>query len=276
MPIDFRVPPNDGDWGPHTREVKAARGAVCYGALAAHFGSDSPRILDWRVDRLAPYGKDDDEKDLSGSNKYLRWRQGKSLPHPASIALVSQRSGGSVNLAYWKDLPLWELLTPTAPAIARLNHLLELMPMNIRRHLFVDGAPDRRGQFHHGWPEGDQIRAIRNQASLNALIALLCLARKGEVLEDHPRHYFPSLCAFDLFPRVLYCHRALRYRWEGLFACIERLFWNRIYTSGYQGVFPIDSVHEGLAALDADPDADLPLQSGKNARRNLESSEALR
>ena len=62
MPIDFRVPPNDGDWGPHTREVKAARGAVCYGALAAHFGSDSPRTLEWRVDRLAPYGKDDDEK----------------------------------------------------------------------------------------------------------------------------------------------------------------------------------------------------------------------
>lgn len=33
MPIDFRVPPNDGDWGPHTREVKVPAVRFVMGAL---------------------------------------------------------------------------------------------------------------------------------------------------------------------------------------------------------------------------------------------------
>ena len=266
MPIDFRVPPEDG-WASHIKEVKQARGTACYGALAAHFGSDSPKALEWRIDRRKPYGEGDDDSDPSGSNKYRRWRQGKALPHPDSIEYICDRSGGSVRLEYWKDLPLWELLAPVAPSISRLNRLLEQMPMSIRVHLFADGEPGMRGRFHHVRPEGGKIRAIRNQASVEALIALLCLARKGEELEDDPQHYLPSACAFDLLPRVLYGNPALRYRWEGLFACIERLFWNRIYYSGFHVSFPIDTIREGLKALDADPAAVLPIMSGYTDRQ---------
>ncbi|WP_296248116.1 hypothetical protein [uncultured Stenotrophomonas sp.] len=139
--------------------------------------------------------------------------------------------------------------------------------MSIRVHLFADGEPDMRGRFDHSWPEGGKIRAIRNQASVEALIALLCLARKGEELEDDARHYLPSACAFDLLPRVLYSNPALRYRWEGLFACIERLFWNRIYYSGIRFSFPINTIREGLQALDADPFAVLPIMSGYTDRQ---------
>ncbi|TWI06712.1 hypothetical protein [Aerolutibacter ruishenii] len=213
-----------------------------------------------------PYGEGSDNGDPSGSNKYRRWRQGKALPNSDSIAHMYSRSGGAVRLGYWKDLPLWELLTPVAPPISRLHRLLEQMPMNIRRHLFLDGEPDARGWFHHAWPEGARIRAIRNQASVEALITLLCLARKGEELEDDPQHYVPSACAFDLLPHVLYGNPALRYRWESLFACIERLFWNRIYYSGFHASFPIDTIREGLQALDADPKAVLPIMSGHTCR----------
>lgn len=262
MPIDFRVPPEDG-WSAHLKEVKRARGTACYGAMAAHFGTDSPKTLEWRVDRREPYSQNNDP---SSSNKYLRWRQGKALPHPDSIEHLRIRSGGAVRLDYWKDLPLWELLTPEAPTMSRLNRLLEQSPMNIRRHLFVDGEPDTRGRFYHARPEGDQIRAIRNQESLEALIALLCLARKGEELEDDPQHFFPSACAFDILPRVLHGNPALRYRWEGLFACIERLFWSRIYVDGVTYWFPIDTVRQGLAKLDSNPAAILPSMSGGRSR----------
>lgn len=266
MPIEFRVPPEDG-WVSHIKEVKQARGTVCYGALAAHFGSESPKALDWRIDRRKPYGEGDDDSDPSGSNKYRRWRQGKALPHPDSIEHIRDRSGGSVGLEYWKDLPLWELLAPEGPRIWRLNRILEQMPKNIRVHLFPAGEPDMCGRHHHSPPEGDKIRAIRNQSSVEALITLLCLARKGEELEDDLQHYLPSACAFDLLPRVLYSNPALRYRWEGLFACIERLFWNRIYVWGFHATFPIDTIREGLQALDANPSAVLPIMSGYRDRQ---------
>lgn len=123
------------------------------------------------------------------------------------------------------------------------------------------------GRHHHSPLEGDKIRAIRNQSSVEALITLLCLARKGEELEDDLQHYLPSACAFDLLPRVLYGNPALRYRWEGLFACIERLFWNRIYVWGFHATFPIDTIREGLQALDANPRAVLPIMSGYRDRQ---------
>ncbi|MGR4877050.1 hypothetical protein [Pseudoxanthomonas sp. LARHCG66] len=266
MPIEFRVPPEDG-WVSHIKEVKQARGTACYGALAAHFGTESPKTLEWRADRRELYGQGDDDADPSASNKYRRWRQGKALPSSDSIEFIRGRTGGSVRLEYWKDLPLWELLAPVAPPISRLHRLLEQMPLSIRLQLFDDGEPNLRGRFEHVWPEGDRIRAIRNQASVEALIALLCLARKGEEMEDDARHYLPSACAYDLLPRVLYGNPALRYRWEGLFACIERLFWNRIYYSGRFSVFPIEAVRVGLQALDADPRAVLPVVSGPTDRQ---------
>lgn len=270
MPIEFRVP--FGDYAAHLKEVKKACGMVCYGALAAHFGTDSAKALEWRIDRRGPYRQNDDDADPSSSNKYLRWRQGKALPHTDSIEHVRDRSGQAVKLDYWKDLPLWELLAPDPPLISRLNRLLEGMPKNIRRHLFIDGEPDLRGQFQHSWPERDQFLTIRNQRSLDALIALLCLARKGEVMEDHPRHYFPSACAFDLLPHVLHGNTALRYRWEGLFVCIERLFWNRVYVSGFQNFFPIETIRDGLLKLDADPNAILPSLSGERSRTSQKST----
>lgn len=264
MSIEFRVAL--GDNKSLLDDVKKARGTACYGALAAHFGTDSPTLLEWRIDRRKRYRHGDDLADPSNSNKYLRWRQGKALPHPDSIEHVRDQSGQSVRLDYWKDLPLWDLLDPNAPPISHLNRLLEQMPMNIRRHLFFDGEPDSWGRFHHSWPERDQILAIRNRSSIEALIALLCLARKAEVMEDHPQHFFASTCAFDLLPRVLYGNPALRYRWEGLVVCIERIFWNRVYTSGFHGIFLIETIRDGLTKLDADPNATLPLQSGKRSR----------
>ncbi|WP_136256464.1 hypothetical protein [Metallibacterium scheffleri] len=264
MPIGFQapLPPTDG-WVGHKKEVKRVRGAACYAALAAHFGTDSPKELEWRVDGRRPYGRDGDP---SISNKYRRWRQGRALPSDETAARVIERSGGSVRLGFWRDLPLWELLAPEPPPMQRIHRLLETSPKPIRRILFFNSVPDIMGRFCHTLPERDQTLAIRNQYSLDALIVLLCLARKGEMLEDDPQHHLPSACAFDILPRVLYTHWPLRYRWEHLFACLDRIYWQRVYLDGSCYMYPIKKMRAHLMMLDADPAAKLPQKSGKRLR----------
>ncbi|MEZ5462796.1 hypothetical protein [Dokdonella sp.] len=243
--------------------MKRCKGGACYGALASHFGTDSPKQLEWRVDGRRPYGRD---SDAAASNKYRRWRQGKALPHKETILHVASRTAMSVRLDDWIDLPLWELLAPEPPAMQRIHELLEESPTAIRRILFMDSSPDRLGRYRHSMVNRQQTLAIRNQYSLDALIALLCLARKGEVLDDDPHHFLPSACAFDIFPRVLFAHQPLRYVWQELFSCIERIFWKRSYVDGMHYNFPESSVRSSLRALDVNPSAILACMSGKNTR----------
>lgn len=264
MPIAFLppLPPEDG-WISHRREVKCCRGSACYAALAAHFGTDSPKTLELRVDGRKPY---DVDGEVSISNKYRRWRQGSPLPGDATVSKVLKRSGGSVRLGFWRDLPLWELLAPEPPSMQRIHQLLETTSPMIKRVLFMDRMPNRQGRYQHSPVERDQVLVIRNQGTLDALIALLCLARKGEVLEDDPRQYLPAAGAFDVLPRVLYAHKPLRYRWEDLFACLERIFWKRVYSIGATYSFPMEQVQSGLETLTANPAAKLPFTLGARNR----------
>lgn len=263
MPIEFLPPLSPpGAWAVHKKDVKRCRGTACYGAIAAHFGTDSPKVLEWRVDRRTSYASEDE--DVSLSNKFLRWRQGKALPNADSVAHVLDRSKGSVRLAFWRDLPLWELMAPEPPPVRRLHAILESLPPSVTSLLFGFGGSV--GQYNHHMPDRDQTLAIRNLRSLPAFVALLCLARKGESLDNDPQHYLPSACVFDLFPRILYSHRALRYRWEGLYACMERIFWKRLYITKMSYDYSIDTVRSNLQALDLDPSADLPRVSGNRFR----------
>lgn len=265
MAIGFHPPlPPDHDWNTHHKAVKRCRGTVCYGALAAHFGTDSPKTLEWRVDQRTPYSAGEDP---STSNKYRRWRQGLALPHDDTIANVGARTAGGVRLDFWRDLPLWELLAAEPPSLQRLHGFLEGSHTSVRQILFMDDQPDRLGRFHHSLPGRSQTLAIRNLHSLDAFLALLCLARKGEALEDDPHHFVPAECAFDIFPRILYSYRPLRYRWEeGLFSCLHRIYWSRVYLGGAIYDFPIEAVRSNLCLLDAYPAAELPQMSGKRLR----------
>lgn len=243
----------------HAKEVKRCRGAACYGALAAHFGTHSPKELEWQVDGRAPY---DSHGDPSISNKYRRWRQGKSLPSDDSVTHVAKRSSGCVQLAFWRDLPLWELLAPDPPPMQRIHHLLETASPSIQRILFPDHIPGEEESFHDPVLSRGQTLAIRDLHSLDAFITLLGLARKGESIKDGPAHFLPSACAFDLLPRMLHSYSPLCYDWENLFHCLDRIFWKRSYPGGIHFELPIDVVRSSLCTLDADPGAELPQISG--------------
>lgn len=154
----------------------------------------------------------------------------------------------------------------------QIHRLLEAMPLAIRRSLFMYELPDSLGRYHHSLLEREQILAIRDNGSLDAFIALLCLARKGEIFEHDPQRYLPSTCAFDIFPRVISIHRPLRYRWEELFACLERIFWNRVYSTGMRFSFPIERARAALLLLLNDPNAEIPYMSGHEPRGPKDAS----
>jgi len=255
---------DDDFWTGHLKAVKRCQGAVCYGALVAHFGTQSPKHLEWRIDRRRPY---DGDGDPSISNKYRRWRQGKALPGRSAVAWVRERSGSSVRLDFWLGLPLWELLAPEPPPLQRIHQLLLASPVTIRGSVFRYASFDAERCFRTT-REPAQLLAIRNQHSLDAFIALLCLARKSEMFSDAQHHFLPTACAFDILPRVLYTHRPLRYRWEDLFACLETIFWSYPfpYPDRRDCKFSIETVRSGLQALDVDPAAELPQLSGKRVR----------
>jgi hypothetical protein len=264
MPIGFRIAPDD-EWASHIENVRTAQSTACYGALAAHFGTDSPKILERRVDEHRP------RDQIDFTNKYRRWREG-SAPNKVSVAHIHARTAGAVRLDFWRDLPLWELLAPQSPPMPRLLRLLENASPNVRRILLRDGCGVQQGRFNHSPPTRAQLLAIRNLRSLDAFIALLCLARKGEQMEDDTQHFLPSACAYDIFARILYTYRPLRYRREGLFACIERLYWNRVYMNGLYVDFPIEAIRLNLTQLDANPSTPLAEKSGRRLRRSSNDS----
>ena len=55
---------------------------------------------------------------------------------------------------------------------------------------------------------------IKIGAGLEAFTAMLCLARRGESEENIPAHTLPSMCAFDMFPRLLVSEPLLLPHWE--------------------------------------------------------------
>lgn len=260
------TPRHPFDPATQVKDLKKACGTVCYGALVNHFGTDSAALLEKRVDGRAIYNQFGEK---AATNKFRRWLQGRALPGEDSRAHALKRSGGAVDLGYWRDLPLWRLLHPEPPSIRELHRIIEGAGSNIRRILFNDALPEPKN-YNHSLPVRSQTLAIRNLRSLDAFQVLLALARKGEQLEDGPLQYLPSACAFDILPYVLYSNRPLAFRWQGLFVCLKRIYWDMVYFNGMYFDFPVEGVESGLVTLMEDPAASLPYGSGNRERSRIE------
>jgi hypothetical protein len=260
MGIPF-IPATSGveDWKAFEHQVRCCRGAACFGAAAAHFGTQSAKTLEFRIDRKR-YVTEFGEHTWTGT--YARWFLKGTKPSEETAGRILERSGGAVRIAYWRDLPLWDVLTHTPPPIEKLHCYLEAMPKEIRRILFR-GSDEFRGRRAVHMPlERSEYLAIRNLKSLDAFICLLCLAAKGDLLDHDPSHLLPSLCAIDVFPHVIYRHPALAFRWEHLHACLSRIFLERLYSGGAVFNFPIEHVRANLLALRERRPSDLTMLSG--------------
>lgn len=274
MSLPFRTPaPTELTWREHGRELTLCRGAACFTAAALHFGTDSPKALEQRIDGRGPYINELGDRSWSG--KYRRWLTRGTVPSDETVERVKMRSEGAVDLSSWRDLVLWSVLEATPPSLAWLHTTKERFSPPIRTILFGDPARNRMGRFIHFDTDRDRLLALRDLRSLEALCALLCLAREGELLGDDARHSLPTMCAFDILARVLRAHPPLRFKWQLLYACLERVFFARVYGDGICLSFSAAAVERALGVLDQDARAELPQLSGRR-KPTLDTPEAER
>lgn len=274
MLLPFRPPePTAKEWAEHQREIGRCRGSACFKALAVHYETNSPSKLEALVDGRTYITK---QGDRSTSNKFRVWFRDGKAPSDDTVCHVYNVTHGKVDLRYWRDLILWQLLAHEPPSLIRLQYLMEeSFPRSIRGILFFAYDRDRFGRYHHGDIGRERTLELRDRRSLDALLAMLCLARKGEILGDDSQHSLPTMCAFDMLPYVLHQSAPLRFRWEKLFSCLERVFFRRLYgEDGDCCSFPRERVEEGLAALDNDPNAILRPMSGLRAKRKIDAPPA--
>lgn len=153
-------------------------------------------------------------------------------------------------MAHWRDLLLWQLLTPGPCLIPPGVHATKF-PQQIRRILFEDLERDRSRRLAGLQIPRKRILSLRNLRSLDALHALLYLARESELIGNEPRHLLPAVCAIEILPEVLHQNAPLRYRWEALFACIERILSRRLRPDGPCLKIARDQIATALEALSA-------------------------
>jgi hypothetical protein len=260
MSIPFRDPePDEAAWKEHAKDIANCRGVACFSALAQHFGTTSPTALERHVDGRMPYVTAGGDQSISG--KYRAWLHG-SIPNDETCEWVRLQTENAVRLKCWRDHPLWRLLERDPPAIEWLHRQKEALPPKVGKFLFLDGIGHDNRYIHVNLTRSETLR-LRNVGTLDAFVALLCLAREGETMGDHPKHYLSSACAFDAFPRVLITQYPLRFRWESLYACLNRVFFRRLYGHGSYFEFKRESVYETLSALDEDPKAKWAMKSGR-------------
>lgn len=264
MVLPFRNPPTPEAVEAHRELITRCRGAACFAAIARHFGTSYPNMLERRIDGRTPYKKGD-EKSWPG--KYRKWlRDGKS-PSSETCDFVRTKSGQSVDLKRLRDLFLWDLLQVSPPSLDALHEYMVSMPLQIRRKLSAGMDEDGTGRFARHELERDTVLSLRNLGSLDAFQALLCLAREGEIINDDRRHYLPALCAYDLVPRVLHSHPELRAVWERLYDCLEFVYWNRAYLGNMTFRPSKEKVAECLGQLDANPSAAIEQLAGRRQPR---------
>lgn len=266
MSLPFRSPaPTDEAWREHGRELALCRGAACFTAASLHFGTDSPKALEQRIDGRGPYINELGDRSWSG--KYRRWLTRGSVPTDETVERVKVRSEGAVDLGLWRELGLWSVLAAKPPSLGWLHAEKERFSPPIRTILFGDHVRNRMGRFVHFDIGRDRTLALRDLRSLEALCALLCLAREGELLGDDPRHSLPTMCAFDILPHVLCANPPLRSNWPLLYGCLERVFFARVYGDGICLDFSAAAVERALCMLDQDAGAELPQLSGRRKPR---------
>ena len=275
MAIPLRDPvPTVNDWNAYKTAVKVSRGTACYTAMALHFRTSAPNAFDRIIDGRKPYTttrKGVPYLEKSRSGKYRAWLRGTS-PSDRTCDAVLKASIGVLDLRFWRDTSLWELLAKKPPAIERLQNLRENASLTVRKILFGTTSPNRQNRFVHEDLSRDNMLALRDLGTVDAFVVILSLARQAEVLNDDSTHALAVTCAFDSFPRLLMECPPLALHWEKLYACLDFMFWRRLYDEGLYLNFSIERARSNLEALRVDPDATLDRMSGRRTIADSPSS----
>lgn len=245
---------NDPRWGNeafwlHRRAVARCAGAACFAAVARHFGSDSPIVLEHRIDRRGSYFTQLGTPVWAGT--YRRWRDHGVVPSTAKATLISNRSGDSVDVRAWYRLLLWRLLDQPVIYIEPIV-LPRVFPQQIARTLLRCSSPANDSYLIWLRASPVDVQSLFRLGSLDAFTALVLLARHSEHFGASAPELYAGVCAYGLLPQILYQTPVLRYRWRDLHRCIA----NVLTRSFSEPIFLDTSEHAiavRLAELDSTP-----------------------
>ncbi len=245
----------------HRERIALCRGFACLAEIGAVFGTiesnELERIIDDKTARRNAIG------NAQWSRKYARYANG-SVPDNKTIALACDaakvRNKKTPRIGYWRDHPLWMLVQEPPPSLEQIRAIMATLPVTIRSQLFHISIREQHGrQFHRKVFEREHAMWLRKKATLNAFVALLALAREGEILEEDPLHSLPARCAFEIFPQLLLDNPHLAVRWFDLFHVLKLAFWSRLYYGGiYFDDYTATNAALGLVAKSRDRSAKLP------------------
>ncbi|WP_284322140.1 hypothetical protein [Dyella acidisoli] len=168
------------------------------------------------------------------TRKYRRYEVLSATDAPSvmtdqTIQKIEKVVGTKTLLQFFRDHALWELLTEPLIPLERVRQIMTELPPILRARLFVQ-MDARDPQTWSRYPlKRDEVLEIRDERSLDALVALLALCREAQVIGHFPGHVLPMLCAFEILPWVLIANSWLRACWLDLFDCLKESFWSREY-----------------------------------------------
>jgi hypothetical protein len=256
----------DAAVGPgHDRAVDGCRGALCVADIWWYFVEREQRELNRKeLERRCGFAEAGSDEKEPTNGTMGGWLRGK-VAGEKSIAQVLQSTNQQVDLRRWIDHPLFLLLRTQPPSLAKLNALLETRSDPVRRILML--RPDGSGRFGHHPPERQTVLELRDLGGMDAFVAMLCLARRGEHTEHDPEHALPAVCAFDMFPGVVVSEPSLQFCWQSLSSCLTPIFWRRVYSNGVSWNLPLAELGEQIAARRRDPRAKHVPLSGRRLSR---------
>ena len=257
MSIGFCDNVDAATWVAHDAQLAQCCGSVCVAVVSEHFQRTRGKVLSLdELEVACGFARHRDEAHGTLRN----WKHG-TRPRPGSIAKVLDATDGAVDLGLWVHHALWRVLASEAPNLPQLNRWLEACHPRIRRVLAI--ARVGNAGFTHPVPERATVLAVRDLDGLDAFVAMLCLARRGEVTEDDVAHSLPSLCAYDMYPRLVVGNELIRTIWEPLAACVTRQFWRRYYAGGPTLGLDLEMVKRDVERRLANPRARVRPRSGR-------------
>lgn len=253
MALPFRSLPTAAALREHDARIDICRGTACFQDLCLGLNETSANELARQID--GDHGRIGRDGTKQFSGKYRQWRYGKA-PAEETIVLVESRFPGKTRLRRWRNLLLWDLLRePFELTLSELHERMTHLPPRIRKLLFLSAGPNAMGRYPRHAMSRERILELRDLHSLDAFIALLALAREGELINEDQRHVFPALCAFGIFAHVLAANPQLEACWEPLYDALHLAIWSRVYLEGIHPNFDKKWIVEHRAALRLDPKA---------------------
>ena len=261
MVVGYPEDLDDAAWEAHDHAVDQCRGQICLCAIAEHFGLPAALSDVGAVEVKCQAHEGGCEADLESNGTIRRWCTVGNNPRRDSIEKINMATGGRVDLDLLIKHPIITLLRREPPSIQQLNGYLEQAPLGIRKILILE--PDLRGIISHHRPDRRTVLTLRNTWSFDGFIAMLCLARRGEVLGEAPAHALPAMCAYDMFPRVVQKTSLIRLQWQRLADCLHRVFWRRVYVCGISPHLPLELLTRNIERRLLNPRARYKYRSGR-------------